>query len=99
MGGWTRVGTWRADGVSLNPSGDMPGGELVQEIINWLGQLALWGSLASILCGAAVYGLSQQAGNFAGATKGKHLALAGVIGSALTGLAPFAINTIFEKAS
>jgi len=93
------MNVWLAADVTLNPSSDMPGGELVQEVINWLGQLALWGSLASILCGAAVYGLSQHAGNFAGATKGKHLALAGVVGSALTGLAPFAINTIFEKAS
>lgn len=99
MHAMVRLGTWLAADVRLDPSSDMPGGELVQEIINWLGQLALWGSLASILCGAAVYGLSQQAGNFAGATKGKHLALAGVVGSALTGLAPFAINTIFEKAS
>ena len=65
---------------------------------NWLGQIALWGSLASILLGAAIYGLSQQSGNYAGGFRGKQLALAGVIGACLAGVAPTAINLFFKAA-
>jgi hypothetical protein len=67
-------------------------------MINWLDQVALWGSLASILLGAALYGLSQQSGNYAGGYRGKQLALAGVIGACLAGVAPTAINMFFSAA-
>ncbi len=76
----------------------MPGADLVQQLVNWLGQIALWGSLASILLGAAIYGLSQQSGNYAGGFRGKQLALAGVIGACLAGVAPTAINLFFKAA-
>ena len=75
---------------------DLPGAQLLQKMINWLAQIALWGSLASILLGAAIYGLSQQSGNYAGGYRGKQLALAGVIGACLAGVAPTAINMFFE---
>lgn len=76
----------------------LPGAQLLQQMINWLDQIALWGSLASILLGAAIYGLSQQSGNYAGGFRGKQLALAGVIGACLAGLAPTAINMFFAAA-
>lgn len=76
----------------------MPGADLIQQLVNWLGQIALWGSLASILLGAAIYGLSQQSGNYAGGIRGKQLALAGVIGACLAGVAPTAINLFFKAA-
>ncbi len=79
-------------------SAGMPGADLVQQLVNWLGQIALWGSLASILLGAAIYGLSQQSGNYAGGFRGKQLALAGVIGACLAGVAPTAINLFFKAA-
>ena len=72
--------------------------ELVQKLLNWLTQIALWGSLASILCGAAIYGLSQQTGNYSGGYLGKRLALAGAIGACLAGIAPTAINLLFKAA-
>ena len=85
--------------VSANPtSAGLPGAALLQQLINWLSQVALWGSLASILLGAAVYGLSQQSGNYAGGYRGKQLALAGVIGACLAGIAPTAINVFFKAA-
>ena len=71
---------------------------LIQQLVNWLGQIALWGSLASILLGAAIYGLSQQSGNYAGGIRGKQLALAGVIQACLAGVAPTAINLFFKAA-
>ncbi len=47
--------------VNVTPTtSGMPGAELVQKLLNWLTQIALWGSLASILCGAAIYGLSSR---------------------------------------
>src|SRR3546814_17414669 len=50
--------------VEVDPdAAGMPGAELIQQVLGWLSQLALWGSLASILVGAAVYGLAQNAGN------------------------------------
>ena len=79
-------------------SGGMPGAELLQQMLDWLSQVALWGSLASILLGAALYGLSQQSGNYAGGFRGKQLALAGVIGACLAGVAPTAINLFFQAA-
>lgn len=76
----------------------MPGATLAQQLIDWLGQAALWGSLASILIGAAIYGIAQHAGNYDGSFKGRQLALAGAIGACLTGIAPSAINLLFRAA-
>lgn len=85
--------------VNVTPTtSGMPGAGLVQQLLNWLTQIALWGSLASILCGAAVYGLSQQSGNYAGGYLGKKLALAGAVGACLAGIAPTAINMLFKAA-
>lgn len=76
----------------------MPGGQLIQQLLGWLSQLALWGSLASILAGAAVYGLSQNSGHASGAYRGKQLAAAGAIGACLAGIAPTVINLLFRAA-
>lgn len=85
--------------VSVRPTAEgMPGSALVQQLLGWLAQAALWGSLASILLGAAIYGLSQNTGNYGGAYRGKTLALAGVIGACLAGLAPGAVNLLYKAA-
>ena len=84
--------------VSPDATG-MPGAELLQQALGWLSQLALWGSLASILIGAAVYGISQNGANYNQAFRGKQLAAAGAIGAVLTGLAPTAVNMLFGAAS
>src|SRR2546423_366757 len=66
--------------VSAQPSSTgMPGADLLQQLINWLAQIALWGSLSSVLVGAAIYGLAQQSGNYGGGYRGRQLALAGVV--------------------
>jgi len=85
-----------ADGVNANPSASgLPGADFLQRLIDWTAQIGLWGSLAAMLLGAAMFGLSQQAGNYLGASRGKHLVLGGVIGAAITGLAPTVVNLIF----
>ena len=85
--------------VHATPSSQgLPGADLLQQMLNWLDQIALWGSLASVLLGAALYGLAQQSGNYAGGYRGKQLAFAGVVGACLAGLAPTAINLFFKAA-
>jgi hypothetical protein len=86
--------------VSVSPTtAGMPGAALIQQMLNWLSQLALWGSLASILGGAAIYGIAQNSGNYGGAFRGKQLALAGAVGAILAGLAPTAVNLLFRAAA
>src|SRR6266540_178037 len=85
--------------VTVSPSADgLPGASLFQTMLNWLSQAALWGSLASLLVGAAIWGLSQHAGNSYQAGRGRTLALAGVVGALLAGLAPTIVNTLFTAA-
>ena len=84
--------------VSPDATG-MPGAAFAQQALGWLSQLALWGSLASILIGAGVYGIAQNSGNYNGAFRGKQLAGAGAIGACLAGLAPTAVNMLFGAAS
>ncbi len=82
--------------VEANPSSaQLPGGELFQKVLNWTMQIALWGSLASLLIGAAVWGISQHAGNGYQAGRGRNFAAAGAVGALLAGLAPTIVNTLF----
>ena len=85
--------------VSVTPtSSEFPGGAMVQKMIDWAGQFALWGSLVSLLIGAGIWGVSQQFGNGYQAGKGKILAAAGAVGAVLTGLAAVIVNTLFNAA-
>jgi len=89
-----------AQTVDVTPdSSGMPGGALIQQLLNWSQMLALWGSLGAILIGAAMYGLAQQGNSYAGASRGKTLAMGGVVGAILAGLAPAAVNLLFSAAS
>jgi len=82
--------------VEVTPSKEgLPGGELFQKVLNWTDQIALWGSLASLLIGAAVWGVSQHAGNGYQAGRGRNFAAAGAVGALLAGLAPTIVNTLF----
>ena len=82
--------------VTVTPtSSGMPGGALLQTVLNWVGYLALAGSLASLLIGSAVWGISQHAGNGYQAGRGRNFAAAGAIGALLAGLAPTIVNTLF----
>ena len=86
--------------VEVDPSTDgMPGAELIQQLLNWAQMFALWGSLAALLVGAAMYGLAREGGSYGGASRGKTLALGGVVGAILAGVAPTAVNMLFKAAS
>ena len=87
-------------GVHVTPSSEgMPGADLIQQILNWAQMVALWGSLGALLAGAAIYGLARESGSYGAAHKGKTMALGGAIGSIMAGLAPTAVNMLFEAAS
>jgi hypothetical protein len=89
---------WLTD-VSVTPSTNgMPGAGLIQTLLGWLDQLAMWGALASILTGAAIYGIAQNSANYPAAFRGRQLAVAGVVGACLAGLAPTAVNLLFKAA-
>lgn len=86
--------------VAVDPSSDgMPGAALIQKLLNWAQMLALWGSLGAILIGAATYGLAREGGSYGGASRGKALAMGGIVGAILAGVAPTAVNMLFEAAS
>ncbi len=85
--------------VEVSPtSADFPGGAMMQKMVNWAAQFGLWGSVASILVGAGIWGISQQFGNGYQAGKGKILAAAGAAGAVFTGLAPVIVNTLHNAA-
>lgn len=85
--------------VSVTPSADgLPGSGLIQKLLNWGQMLALWGSLAAILIGAAIAGLAQHSGSYSGASSGKKLIMAGAGGALVAGLAPTIVNTLFTAA-
>jgi len=82
--------------VTVTPDANgLPGGALAQKVLNWTDQIALWGSLASLLIGAAVWGISQHAGNGYQAGRGRNFAVAGAVGALLAGLSPTIVNTLF----
>ena len=86
--------------VDANASAEgMPGAELIQQLLDWAQMLALWGSLGALLVGAAMYGLAREGGSYSGASRGKSLAMGGVVGAILAGLAPAAVNLLFSAAS
>src|SRR5690349_15691785 len=85
--------------VTVTPTSEgMPGADLIQRILNWGQMIALWGSLGALLVGAAMYGLSRESGSYGGAGRGKALALGGIVGAILAGVAPAAVNMLFEAA-
>ncbi len=84
--------------VTPNSTG-MPGAQLVQQLLNWSQMIALWGSLGAVLIGAAMYGLAREGGSYSNASKGKGLAMGGMVGAILAGIAPTAINLLFKAAA
>lgn len=83
--------------VDANPSSaGLPGAGLAQSLLDWAGWIGLVGSLLAVLVGAAVWGLSQQAGNSVAAGRGRALVTGGAIGAFLVGVGPTLVNTLFD---
>ena len=86
--------------VSVSPdAAGMPGAQLIQRLLNWTQMVARWGSLGALLAGAAMYGLARENGNYSGASRGKSLAVGGLVGAVIAGAAPAAVNLLFRAAA
>ena len=94
-----RCGPAFADDIVVSPSSSgMPGGQLFTRLLGWLAQAALYGSVASILVGGGIWGLSKLTGNYEGGAKGLKLTLGGVVGALMVGVAPQLVNMAFRAA-
>ena len=80
--------------VDATPDNGFPGADLAQDVLNWLMWLGLAGSLASLLVGGAVWGLSQVTGNSIQGGRGRVFAIGGAAGAIVTGLAPTIVNEL-----
>ena len=85
--------------VQVSPSSEgMPGAALIEQLLGWAQMVALWGSVAALLVGAAIYGLAREGGSYGAAHRGRTLVMGGALGAILAGLAPTAVNLLFEAA-
>ena len=80
--------------VDATPDYGVPGADLAQDVLNWLMWLGLAGSLASLLIGGAVWGLSQVTGNSMQGGRGRVFALGGAAGAIVVGLAPTIVDEL-----
>lgn len=86
--------------VSANPTTDgLPAASLIVKLLGYLAQIGLYASLASVLIGAAMWGISNHAGNSLQASRGRVYALGGAVGAILVGVAPSIINGLFTASS
>lgn len=77
--------------VSPDPT-NLPGGQVIQQLLDGLAGWALFGSLAAMLIGAIVWALGSHGGNYHSANKGKTAVLIGAVSALLVGAAPALIN-------
>ena len=77
--------------VNPDPSG-LPGGHVIQQLLDGLAGWALFGALAALLISAIVWALGSQSGNYHGASRGKTGVLVSAAAALLIGAAPALIN-------
>jgi hypothetical protein len=79
--------------VSVNPNpSDLPGGQVIQQLIDGLAGWALFASLAALLVSAIVWALGANSGNYHAAGRGKTGVLVSAVTALLVGAAPALIN-------
>jgi len=79
--------------VNVNPNpNDLPGGNVIQQLLDGLAGWALYGSLAALLVSAIVWALGANGGNYNAASKGKTGVLVSAMSALLVGAAPALIN-------
>lgn len=83
--------------VSSSPDFSGPGAELIQRVLNWTTSYGLWACLGAAIVGAALYAFGQASGSYGGGS-GKKMIIGGGAGAAIIGLAPTAINELFNAA-
>ena len=85
-------------GVSLNPNtGNLPGGQVLQNLTNGLGGWALIAALIGLLIGAATWALGSHSQNFHQSSVGRKTVLISALAALLIGAAPGLINFFFSQ--
>jgi len=77
-------------------SDGLPGGQLLETSLGWLGYVALAASVASLLIGGALWGLGQLGGNPQSAQRGRQLVIGGLIGALIAGAAFLLVNQLYD---
>jgi uncharacterized protein DUF6112 len=79
--------------ISVNPNpSDLPGGHVIQQLVDGLAGWALFGALAALLISAVVWALGSNSGNYHAAGRGKTGVLISALCALLVGAAPALIN-------
>lgn len=79
--------------VEVNPNPNkLPGGHVIQGLLDGLSGWALWGALAGVLISALVWAVGANAGNYHAAGKGKTGVLIALVAALLVGAGPTLIN-------
>jgi hypothetical protein len=82
--------------VVVNPTGvGAPGRETIQDLLDWLGQYALWACVAAIVAGGGMFAWARRTGAAGMAVTGTALVGGGVVGTILVGLAPDIVNALY----
>lgn len=92
------MGVWRmlAD-VTLNPSpGNLPGGQVLQNLTNGLGGWALIATLLGLVIGAGLWALGSHAQNYQQSYVGRRTVLVSGVAALLVGAAPALVNFFFH---
>jgi MFS family permease len=90
--------TWKllAD-VTLTPDpGGLPGGQVLQGLVNGLGSWALVATLAGLVIGAALWALGAHAQNYQQSYVGRRTVLVSGLAALLVGAAPALVNFFFH---
>lgn len=79
--------------VTVDPDPQkLPGGQVIQQLLDGLAGWAVLGSLAAMFIGAIVWALGSHGGNYSAANKGKTAVLVAAATALLAGAAPALIN-------
>jgi hypothetical protein len=88
---------WLVADVSLSPDPNaLPGGSVLQTLVNGLGGWALLASLAGLVIGAAVWAIRAHSQNYQQAYLGRRAVLVAGATALLVGAAPAIINFFFH---
>ncbi len=83
--------------ISLDPSATgLPGGSVLQSLVNGLGWWALLAALAGLVIGAATWALGAHTNNYQHATTGRRAVLVSAAAALLIGAAPTLLSFFFS---
>lgn len=90
------VGALAAGVIQLSPSATgLPGGSVLQGLVNGLGWWGLIAALAGLVIGAATWALGAHTNNYQHATTGRRAVLVSAAAALVIGAAPTLLNFFF----